>query len=242
MNTVSVLLASSLAAALLFALLNALHMRRRLADDRARLDDYHRERENLIRDQAIAGERERIYSDLHDDLGASLLQLIYAAPTVQHADAARAVLQNLRDVVTRSRGTPGSLADVLADIRSEATQRLATVGITLLWDESDALPDPPLETEAALHLHRIVREAISNVIRHAQAKKLRVRIRSGADRLGIELTDDGDGDGALGHAGSGVRNMRERASELAADIAWKAGTEGGTKVLLEMPLPPSKRS
>ena len=128
------------------------------------------------RDQAVRQERERIYADLHDDLGAKLLGLVYQAESPVQADLARAILQDLRDVVTRSRGTPGTLGDVLADIRSEASQRLSAVGIGLAWDADDALPDPVLDSARALHLHRIVRESLSNTIRHAQARQVRVRV------------------------------------------------------------------
>lgn len=194
-------------------------------------------RETVRLEQAVAQERERIYGNLHDDLGAKLLTLIYQAETPLQADLARATLQDLRDVVTRSRGTPGTLADVLADIRNEATQRLAAAGIGLAWDADDTLPDPPLDAARALHLYRIVREAISNVIRHAQARRLRVRVRCSDDALRVELTDDGAGTAPQPAAsGSGMRNMRDRASELAGEIHWTPGTEGGTKVLLSMPL------
>lgn len=193
--------------------------------------------QSLSDGDAIARERERIYDDLHDDLGAKLLTLIYQSKDPVQADLARAILQDLRDVVTRSRGTPGTLGDVLADLRGEATQRLAAVGIGLAWDEADDLPDPPLDTARALHLHRIVREAISNVIRHAQARRLRVRVRASHDELRLELTDDGSGAGfGNPQPGTGMRTMRERAAELAGDIAWTPGTEGGTKVLLAVPL------
>src|SRR5690606_22435804 len=140
--------------------------------------------------------------------GAKLLTLIYQAESPLQADLARATLQDLRDVVTRSRGTPGTLGDVLADIRGEATQRLAAVGIGRVWDEADALPDPELDAARALHLHRIVREAISNVIRHAQARRLRVRVRAARGELRLELTDDGSGAAVgTGPRGSGMRNM-----------------------------------
>ena len=188
------------------------------------------------REQAASQERERIYSDLHDDLGAKLLSLVYRAESPVQADLARAILQDLRDVVTRSRGTPGTLGDVLADIRGEAAQRLAAVGIGLSWDEADDLPDPLLDTGHALHLHRIVREAISNTIRHAQARHLRVRVRASAGELLLDLTDDGSGVPAAVLAGSGMRNMRTRAGELDGRIDWAPGTEGGAKVLLRMPL------
>ena len=188
------------------------------------------------REQAASQERERIYSDLHDDLGAKLLSLVYRAESPVQADQARAILQDLRDVVTRSRGTPGTLGDVLADIRGEAAQRLAAVGIGLSWDEAGDLPDPLLDTGHALHLHRIVREAISNTIRHAQARHLRVRVRASAGELLLDLTDDGSGVPAAVLAGSGMRNMRTRAGELDGRIDWAPGTEGGAKVLLRMPL------
>ena len=188
------------------------------------------------REQAASQERERIYSDLHDDLGAKLLSLVYRAESPVQADLARAILQDLRDVVTRSRGTPGTLGDVLADIRGEAAQRLAAVGIGLSWDEAGDLPDPLLDTGHALHLHRIVREAISNTIRHAQARHLRVRVRASAGELLLDLTDDGSGVPAAVLAGSGMRNMRTRAGELDGRIDWAPGTEGGAKVLLRMPL------
>ena len=188
------------------------------------------------REQAASQERERIYADLHDDLGAKLLGLVYQAESPVQADLARAILQDLRDVVTRSRGTPGTLGDVLADIRGEAAQRLAAVGIGLSWDEAGDLPDPLLDTGHALHLHRIVREAISNTIRHAQARHLRVRVRASAGELLLDLTDDGSGVPAAVLAGSGMRNMRTRAGELDGRIDWAPGTEGGAKVLLRMPL------
>lgn len=190
-------------------------------------------------DHAAATERERIYADLHDDLGARLLDLVYRAPTPADADRVRAILQDLRDVVTRSRGTPGTLGDVLADIRGEAMQRLAAAGIDLIWETPADLPEPVLDPARALHLHRIVREAISNVIQHAYARRLRIRLHATDARLRLELTDDGGGAAgtANGGQGRGMHGMRERASELHGAIRWAAGTEGGTKVLLELPLP-----
>ncbi len=214
--------------------------RRRLAHVRAEAQDQADRAAADVRRRATFEERERIYAALHDDLGARLLGLVHTAESPQQADRARAVLQDLRDVVTRSRGTPGTLGDVLAAIRAEATQRLGGVSIELAWSEAEGLPDTALDHERALHLHRIVREAISNVIRHARAARLRVRVGHAAEVLRIELTDDGDGPPGVARSGSGMRNMRDRASSLAGDIAWVEGTEGGTKVLLEVPWPATK--
>ena len=219
------------------ALLHARRVRAQLLGERTQAAAMLAGREALAREQATAAERERIYADLHDDLGARLLGLVHEAQTPQQADRARALLQDLRDVVTRSRGTPGTLGDVLADIRAEASQRLAAAGIALHWDAIGELPDPALDAGRALHLYRIVREAISNVIRHAQARQLRVRVGVRGEAMQVELTDDGSGAGAVAPAGGrGLDTMRERAAELAGAIDWKAGTAGGTKVLLRVPL------
>lgn len=236
----SMWLATALVAASACAGASAWHarrLRRQLASERAQAAARLAERETLVREQAVAAERERIYGDLHDDLGARLLGLVHEAQTPQQADRARALLQDLRDVVTRSRGTPGTLGDVLADIRAEAAQRLAAAGIGLDWAPAPDLPDPALDTGRALHLYRIVREALSNVIRHAQARHVRVRVGVGGGQLRFELTDDGSGAGTFAApAGRGLGTMRERAAELDGDIDWKAGTAGGTKVLLTVPL------
>lgn len=213
-------------------------LQRALAARDARADVRAELREAQAREQAAAQERDRIYSDLHDDLGAKLLTLVYRAESPVQADLARAILQDLRDVVTRSRGTPGTLADVLADMRAEAMQRLAAVGVGLDWDEPADLPDPLLDSGHSLHLHRIVREAISNTIRHAQARHLRIRVRARDGELLLELTDDGSGVSSELPLGSGMRNMRTRAQELDGCIDWAAGTQGGAKVLLRMPLQP----
>lgn len=230
------LLACAVVVLLAFIILWQLHRMQALREQVRVLEQAAHEHTRHAAD--IANERERIYSDLHDDLGAKLLGLVHGASNLIQADLARSILQDLRDVVTRSRGTPGTLGDVLADIRSEATQRLAVVGIGLVWEDPGHLPDPQLDTERALHLHRIVREAISNTIRHAQAQRLRIRLRHAGGQLGIELTDDGEGvDAGTARSGSGMRSMRDRAAELAGDIRWVPGTEGGTKVLLSMPIP-----
>jgi signal transduction histidine kinase len=222
----------------LIACWQCLRLRRLLIAEREAAEQRWQERENLVRAQATAAERERIHSDLHDDIGAKLLGMIHRAKTPADADQARALLQDLRDVVTRSRGMPGTLLETLAEIRSEVAQRLSAAGIGLRWELADDLPDPQLATDRVLHLYRIVREAVSNVIRHAHASHVRVRVKTIDDRLYLDLTDDGSGvDQERNTRGSGLGNMRSRASELAGDIRWAPGTEGGLKVLLTMPLP-----
>lgn len=224
---------------LLFALIGAWRTATRNAAGSASLADPEATVPREIRAEAVAAERERIYRDLHDDLGAKLLQLIYAAPTPDVADQARALLADLRDVVTRSRGTPGSLLDVLGGIRAEAEQRLRATGHTLDWQQAEDLPDPEMDHGHSLHLHRIVREALSNIVRHAQARGVRVRVAGSLRQLRLEISDDGIGLASPAAGGSGTAGMAARARALEGEISWRPASIGGTKVLLNVPLPAS---
>jgi len=184
---------------------------RKLIAEQQLFADQSRQERARVRQRSTLKERERIYRDLHDDLGSQLLQMIYSAPAPEFADQARAVLQNLRDVVSRSRGEPGRLSDVLADIENEARQRLWAVQAELSWEQTPELPDPSLDAGQTLHLHRIVREGISNAIRHAAAMHLRVRVRPDGSQLLLDLTDDGFGPPPE-QDGQGMSNQQRHSS------------------------------
>ncbi len=195
----------------------------------------HRRRD---RERAAEDERRRIYRDLHDDIGAKLLSLVHTLPDPEHQDLVRAVLQDLRDVVSRASHAAGTLLEVLAQIRDETEQRLETLHAELTWEQDRALPDPDLDEGQALHLFRIVREAVTNSIRHAHVKRLRIRVKQAGPNLLLDVTDDGAGPtGVKPQEGHGTAGMRQRAAELKGSIHWDPGTEGGTKVVLSFPLP-----
>ncbi len=196
----------------------------------------------LRRAEIIDEERQRIFSDLHDDIGAKLLDLVHTATSPEQADLARAALQDLRDVVSRSRGAPGTLSQVLGEMRVEAENRLLAGGVQLQWQQQAELPDPPLDQGHALHLYRIVREVISNALRHATPGQVRIRVSAlGNDQLLLDITDDGPEPFRPGpETGQGTRSMRSRADALRGNIDWNEGTTGGTKVVLRVPLPDSE--
>ncbi|MGL6223252.1 MAG: sensor histidine kinase [Steroidobacteraceae bacterium] len=193
----------------------------------------------LERARAVAAERERIFRDLHDDLGARLLELVYSAPTPEYADRARGVLQQMRRTVAESRRPPALLHDLLDEVRDEARNRLQGTGIELHWEQDAALPNVMIDQGRLLHVLRIVREAISNALKHGQPHRLRMRIFSVADHMLLDVTDDGAFAPDAAGTGTGTTVMQERAAEMGAAISWRAGTWGGTKVALRMPLEPA---
>ena len=204
-----------------------------LLKERRRSEDARTQFERI---QAANEERQRIYRDLHDDIGAKMLTLIHSLDNDAHADLARAVMQDLRDIVSRSAQAEGSLLDILAQIRDETEARLEILSVVLHWEQSAELPDPHLDDGQALHLFRIVREAVTNSLRHARPQRIRIRSRQIGEDLVLDVTDDGPGPRPE-QTGAGTSAMRRRAEELHGSIHWDAGTEGGTKVLLRFPLP-----
>jgi len=208
----------------------------RVEAGREALQQSFEQQKELERSQAAADERERIYRDLHDDIGAKLLALVIGAENRLRADLARSALQDLRDVVSRSAQGDTPLCALCADWRQEIEQRLADAGIGLDWHQAADLPDTVVKAGDALHLGRIMREAVSNAIRHAKPGQVKVRVDHDEQELALVIEDDGIGfAGVPARIGKGLRNMRHRAEQLGADIHWERADERGCRVRLRVP-------
>lgn len=199
--------------------------------------------EQLLQEKAIAmqaAERERIYRDLHDDVGAKLLGLAISAQRAnlpREADLARSALQDLRDVVSRSAQAETCLNNLLADWRAETQQRLEAAGLTLNWRIATVQETLPVNTAAALNISRILRESVSNVLRHARASHLNVDLVWHAHKLVFTLQDYGVGLPDTGITGNrGMNSMRTRASAVGGMIQWESLTPCGCRVTFEVAL------
>jgi signal transduction histidine kinase len=193
----------------------------------------------LETEQAVVEERERIYRDLHDDVGAKLLSLVYRSATPEDADLARSALQDLRDVVSRAGAESFGLEEVVADWRAECEKRLAEAGIKVDWRQFGDYEAVRLTQPQTVNLGRILREAVSNAIRHSGAGWVMIDLVYGNGRLILRVSDDGvgcDGSGTK-KTGRGFRNMEMRASQLGAALTRASAPPSGCMVMVEMPLP-----
>lgn len=193
----------------------------------------------LEMERAVAEERERIYRDLHDDVGAKLLSLVYRASRPEDADLARSALSDLREVVSRTGSDAFGLDELVADWRSECERRLREAGIAIEWTQRLPVQDLLLSQPQALGLGRILREAVSNAIRHAGASRVGVSIACDGELLSIEVRDDGKGcpHDSTHPTGRGLRNMEARAARLGGNLSRRNGSAGGHAVKLTMPRP-----
>jgi signal transduction histidine kinase len=245
-----VFMAASLAARFDQAVRAEQDLRRGLADEvRAQRQEletlYARERQRL-ESQATQRERQRIMQDMHDGLGAHLTGLLTMVQrgAVTPADLEREVaeaLDHLRMTVDTAGLDGATVTDVLAQLRFRLEPRLRKTGLVVQWVLDD-LPGA-LSVEQASHLQKLVLEALSNAMRHAQAQTVVVEaIVVGAARR-VQIRDDGrvvwqpDVVPQLSghHGGQGLASMRARAQALGAELSVSVGVAGGTVVSLLWP-------
>lgn len=213
------------------------HLEQRVAEKHLELDKNFAQIQAMLKEQAMLEERERIYQDLHDDVGAKLLTLVYRAQTPNNAELARSALQDLRDVVSCAGVEKIALMDAMANFRVECEQRLSDVGIVLIWTDTMSSGTLQLTQPQALNLGRILREAVSNIIRHAHAGQVVISLQCTADLIVLEIADDGIGisEKEPRSHGRGLANIRKRAAMLGAEVVFEDNKPQGLKLQIKLP-------
>ncbi|NLW98288.1 MAG: sensor histidine kinase [Actinomycetales bacterium] len=217
--------------------------------ERSRTQAQLRRADEEIERLAAIAERERIARDLHDLLGHTLSVIVLKAELASRllpADHDRAA-QEMREVEQTARTALGEVRTAVAGYRAKglgaelvSSQRaLTAAGVAV--DANVNLPALPADHEAALAL--ALREAVTNVLRHADAH--RIRVRAHATRADVELEVTDDGRGTSGPPGSGLTGMRERISALGGSVDLRTGSAGvagaGTSLLVRLPRDTSER-
>jgi signal transduction histidine kinase len=181
-------------------------------------------------------ERERIARDLHDDVGAKLLTLIHRAESTDTAERLRAILQDLRSLAASLERAPAPLGEAIADWRGEIADRCDGASVALDWQ--DALMDShlPIHSNCRLALERVLRETVTNALKHGQPTRLSVLAEDTGDEVQFTITDDGCGvDPALWRLGLGMRNQAARIAAFGGSLSYHAQRPRGTRVDIRLP-------
>lgn len=194
--------------------------------------------EALEREQAVARERERIMSDMHDGTAGQLVSAISLARSrdpdpKQLATMLQEALEDLRMTIEALDPGDNTLGATLGLLRAPIGRRLEQQGVELDWKVGD-VDSVHLSSTDARHVMRLVQEAAGNALRHADAS--RVTIEAGpsanADLVRVCIRDDGKGGVHVREGGRGLRNMQKRADELGADLAITSDATGTRVELL----------
>ena len=201
-------------------------------------------------DEVREEELTRLSREIHDELGHALtalrLDLGWLAPRLRRnrepvprkaiemlalvddtIDSVRRIAGRLRPPVLEDLGLAAAV-DALLERFSRQTGLAAEL-------EADGVEVPPAARRA---LYRNVQEALTNVARHAQATRVRVRLQATADLVVLEIADDGRGMPPAAietRGGLGLVGMRERAAALGAEFQIRPGPDGGTTIHVSVP-------
>jgi signal transduction histidine kinase len=199
-------------------------------------------------------ERQRLARDLHDTVKqkAFALSLQLAAARDSGSDSLRVqqrlaeaqslaaeIQHELSELLLEMRGLSSSLEDVVPLLRQRATDFERRSGCAVSLTVLDALLLRSDQREALL---RAVDEALGNVLKHAAASEVQIRLRRQAERIELSICDNGRGCAPASDPGTGMGmgNMRERAAQLpGGSLQVRAGCAGGTEVVLSF-LPPAE--
>ena len=196
----------------------------------------------LERENAAAQERQRIMRDMHDGLGSRLF--VSLSRVERGAMPPEEVASMLRDCISEMRLALDTLAPQEQDFRSTLgnflfrwRNQLLACGIRPRWEI--AVPDEALQLSphASLQLLRMAQEALTNVVKHAGASEVQVRLRVVDGQLELEVRDNGIGAAGVSpdSYGRGIVNMRARAGQLGGHVDVHGGS-GGTRVKVQVPL------
>lgn len=209
-----------------------------------------------VHEQAALEERQHLARELHDSVSQALYGILLGAHSAQkqlrtapdRAEEALAYVEHL------AQAGIAEMRALIFELRPEALERDGLVGA--LKRQLDALesrhsletnadlgsePELPLATKQVLF--RIAQEAIHNVVKHARAERVRVRLASDAERVRLEVEDDGVGFDTSERFPSrlGLRSMRERAGALGGALELTSGPGSGTLVVVEVPADAAER-
>lgn len=192
---------------------------------------------------AVAEERLRFSRDIHDLLGHSLLQIVLKAQVTRRlypagrtdVDAdlhsieqmARVALDEVRHAVT------GYRQRALSEAIDAARSALADANVDVVVQAS-ATALPPRAEEV---LSWVVREAVTNVVRHAEARHCEITVQVGSGSAVLEVTDDGRGHGApAARAGTGLVGIAERVSRVGGRLVTGPRPAGGFRLRATVPV------
>jgi two-component system, NarL family, sensor histidine kinase DesK len=194
---------------------------------------------------AAVAERERIARDLHDVLGHTLSVIVLKAELagrlIERDDASdhQRAAAEIADVERIARSSLAEVREAIGGYRARglaaeidaARQTLDAAGVTLTVD-SDAAGATQLTAAEETALSLALREAVTNIVRHARATTCRLRLVTDEGRRRLVVEDNGEN--AISREGNGLRGMRERIESLGGQLSLER--DHGTRLLIELPL------
>jgi signal transduction histidine kinase/ligand-binding sensor domain-containing protein len=207
----------------------------------------HRQKELLEK------ERARIARDLHDQLGANLTQVALLGELAEaDKDLPREVELHAQQISLTARDTTRSLDEIVWALNSSndtleslvnyackyAQDYFALAGIRFRSELPTQLPATPILPEVRHNVFLAFKEAVNNVVKHAQATEAHVKLQLEPDKFILTVSDNGRGPGDVSEKKlrNGLKNMRRRLADVHGEFELVPGEKAGTVIRLVVPL------
>jgi ligand-binding sensor domain-containing protein/signal transduction histidine kinase len=215
----------------------------------------------LEQEKALERERTRIAQDLHDEMGAKLCRISFLSEharrspdltadlkrqIVSISDSSREVLSSMDEIVWAINPHNDMLEHVVSYIGHYAREYFQETGIECELDMPAQSPPYPLSSQLRHHLLLAVHEAFTNMLKHSGATRAKISVVCDNGRLEVAVSDNGHGfvqselngnsNGATATLGNGLRNMRQRLTDIGGGCSIKSEPGKGTVVRFILPL------
>lgn len=218
-----------------------LHLEKRVSQATKALAVSQKAQQQMEVERALETERERLMREMHDGIGSNLVTALAVARQRKDPETTIATLQraisDLKITVDSLAPIEGDVVTLLANLRHRMEQELSQAGITSIWRVEECEPLEWMDAGHSLHLLRLLQEALSNILQHADARSIILSCKSslsGAEPgILISIIDDGVGfDPERNSESKGLAFMRQRAEILNGSLTIENVDAGGTAVNL----------
>ena len=213
----------------------------------------HRELQALKQKEVLERERARIARDLHDQLGANLTQVALLGELAEadknipgevesHAQqislTARETTRSLDEIVWAVNPSNDTLEGLANYACKYAQEYAALAGLPCRVDFPAQLPATVIPPEVRHNVFLAFKEAVHNVVKHARAREVWIRLRLQPERFIMEVEDNGRGldKQSMNQNRNGLRNMEKRMADIGGEFSISGGANGGTLVRLTAPV------
>ncbi len=199
-------------------------------------------------DNAVAEERLRIASDMHDDVGSGLSRIRYIVGAIANGQTEQKqgldkvteisddAVQKMKEIIWSLNESNQNLEDLIYYIRGQMSEMVENVNMNFICHLPDQIPKVFFGWKRNRNTYLLVKESINNALKHANAKTVTLDFEISED-LKITVTDDGKGfDTSKNFRGNGLNNYKKRIADLNATYTLKSEIDTGTKFEFRLPI------
>lgn len=215
----------------------------------------------LEQEKALERERTRIAQDLHDEMGAKLCRISFLSEharrspdlttdlkrqIVSISDSSREVLSSMDEIVWAINPQNDMLENLVSYLSHYTREYFQETGVECELDMPAESPPYPLSSQIRHHLLLAVHEAFSNMLKHSGATRGKISVVCADEKLEVVVSDNGhgftehksgtNGNGNGAELGNGLRNMRQRLTDIGGDCSIKSEPGKGTTIHFILPL------